>query len=325
MVVPGYNQPMTATERAALSDALAAASVGPTPPPMNRLLAAAEYVIDRARPDQVILFGSASRGEFRADSDFDFLVVRRPGVGTPTTDAEKWTHPETGDAMDVLFESPDLARERRWRLGTPESVIFAEGATVHTAPGATAVRTLRDDGRTRDDMTSTKYRWDPSEATELVEDARLYLGFADTAADQERWGTACKQVQESAERALKAVVVAANTEFSGIHDLGQLWTTVCDADGDMPFKRDSRALTRISRYAGDAGYADRFRKEDPEDLFRDFRPTAGKLVEYAEFRVRERLARMRGRVPAGARRARARRRRARPAGRSWSRPWCSAG
>ena len=281
---------MTATERMTLTETLTAASAGPHPPPIARLRAAAEYVIDRARPDQVILFGSASRGEFDAGSDFDFLVVRRPAADARPTDSARWTHPETGDEMDVLFESPDLARERRWRLGTPHSVIFAEGATVHAAPGATPIRTLRDEGRTRADMTSPKSKWDPSVADELIADARQYLRHADTDAEDERWGMACKQAQESAERSIKSIIVASDKEFSEIHDLGELWKSACDADRELPFERDNRSLTAITRYAGGFGYATHLQQEDPEDLFRDFRPTAEALLVYAEKRVRARLA-----------------------------------
>ena len=281
---------MTAADRAVLTDALTAASAGPSPPPIARLRAAAEYVIDRARPDQVILFGSASRGEFDAGSDFDFLVVRRPAADARPTDSARWTHPETGDELDVLFETPELAAERRWRLGTPHSVIFAEGATVHAAPGATPIRTLRDEGRTRADMTSPKSKWDPSVADELVADARFYLKAADLGAEDERWGAACKEGQESAERSLKSIIVAADKEFSEIHDLGGLWKSACEADRNLPFERDNRSLTAISRYAGDSGYAAHLRREDPEELFRDFRPTAEALLVYAEKRVRARLA-----------------------------------
>ena len=281
---------MTATDRAALTDALTAASAGPHPPPIARLRAAAEYVIDRARPDQVILFGSASRGEFDAGSDFDFLVVRRPAADARPTDSARWTHPETGDEMDVLFESPDLARERRWRLGTPHSVIFAEGATVHAAPGATPIRTLRDEGRTRADMTSPKSKWDPSEARNLVEGARFYLECADLGAVRKVWGGACKQLQESSERALKSVIVASDSEFSNVHDLGTLWTRAEKVGEELPLERNDRSLTLISKYAGKAGYFEDPRGEDPEQLFRDFRPTAEALLVYAEKRVRARLA-----------------------------------
>ena len=281
---------MTATARAALTDALTAASAGPSPPPIARLRAAAEYVIDRARPDQVILFGSASRGEFDAGSDFDFLVVRRPAADARPTDSARWTHPETGDEMDVLFESPDLARERRWRLGTPHSVIFAEGATVHAAPGATPIRTLRDEGRTRADMTSPKSKWDPSVADELIADARQYLRHADTDAEDEGWGMGCKQTQESAERSLKAVIVAADHECAHIHDLVTLWDTAEKVDRTLPVARDNAILARISNYGTKAGYLSRYRPDDPEELFRKFRPTAGALQEYAQKRVRERLA-----------------------------------
>lgn len=48
---------MTAEARSALTEHLTAASAGPNPPPVDRLRAAAEYVIERAKPDQLILFG----------------------------------------------------------------------------------------------------------------------------------------------------------------------------------------------------------------------------------------------------------------------------
>ena len=281
---------MTATERSALTNALTAASAGPNPPPIDRLRAAAEYVIARAKPDQLILFGSASRGEFRADSDFDFFVVRNPAPGTRATNAERWTHPETKDEIDVLFETAELAEKYRWLLGTPEAVIFADGSTVHQAPGSTPVSTLRDSGRTVGDMTRPKYKWDPSEAQTMIKEAGTYLRLADTAAAEESWGVACKELQESAERSLKGVIIATDTEFKGVHDLGNLWTTACDADSELPLKRDNKHLTKISEYSGRAGYSDRFRPDDPEELFQAFRPTAGKLLDHAEKRVNLRLA-----------------------------------
>ena len=281
---------MTATDRAALTDALTAASAGPHPPPIERLRAAAEYVIDRVKPDQVILFGSASRGEFRIDSDFDFLVVqRRRPANARSAEMVRWTHPETGDRLDAICETPEAAAERRGLLGTPESVIFVAGATVYTAPGTTPIRTLRDEGR-QAEMTSTKLKWNPRKATNLITEARAWLKTADSTADDEVWGVACKHLQESAERAIKAIIVAADKPFGKIHDLNELWTTAHAADGEIPLERVNRALTQMSEYGGPAGYDDEVRHEDPEKLFQDFRPTAGALLEYAEKRVRERLA-----------------------------------
>lgn len=34
-------------------------------------------IVEVARPERVLLFGSGARGEARKDSDFDFLVVKR--------------------------------------------------------------------------------------------------------------------------------------------------------------------------------------------------------------------------------------------------------
>ena len=281
---------MTAADRAALTDALTVASAGPSPPPIERLRAAAEYVIDRAKPDQVILFGSASRGEFSTDSDFDFLVVHRPRTADARpAEIARWTHPETGDRLDAIIETPEAAAERRWLLGTPESVIFVDGATVYTAPGTTPIRTLRDEGR-QAEMTSTKLKWNPRKATNLIIEARAWLKAADSTAEDDVWGVACKHLQESAERAIKAIIVAADKPFGKIHDLNELWTAAHTADGEIPLERVNRALTQISEYGGPAGYDDEVRHEDPEKLFQDFRPTAGALLEYAEKRVRARLA-----------------------------------
>ncbi len=36
----------------------------------------AEQIIEKYRPEKIILFGSAVRGEFTADSDLDFLIIK---------------------------------------------------------------------------------------------------------------------------------------------------------------------------------------------------------------------------------------------------------
>ena len=46
-----------------------------TAPSAERLDAAVRMVVDRLRPDQIILFGSAARGEMTPASDLDRLVI----------------------------------------------------------------------------------------------------------------------------------------------------------------------------------------------------------------------------------------------------------
>ena len=302
---------MTATERIALTNALTAASAGPNPPSIERLRAAAEYIIKRVEPDQLILFGSASRGEFRDGSDFDFLAIRPPGPTSPRAVLHHWIHPETGDPMDAICETPEAAEERRRTLATPESVVFVEGATVYRKPGATPIRTLRDervgywtnhavkpvlrfavyeceqDDMTRDDR---KVKWNPRKARTQVSEALDFLKNADRCAGDEAWAVGCKQLQESAERSLKGIIIASNKAFSPIRDLGQLWEEAREADGEIPLERHNRQLTNLSAYGRKAGYDEELRNWNQKELFEDFRPTAGELLEYADKRVRERLA-----------------------------------
>lgn len=263
---------------------LAAGAAGPNPPPADRLRAAAEYVLSRTAADQIILFGSAARGEFKAQSDFDFLVVRPAGRPIRSAErADRWTHPETGDSIDVLFENADVASERRWAAGTVHGAIFAEGATVFAAAGYPLVKTVRDDGMKSEDMVK-KGLYKRHEAPKMLEEAALYMLHADTAERHEAWGNGCTQLQKSAERSLKCVIVANGSPFSYIHPLGPLWDETEKADGKIPVERDDAALEEISQYAGHKGYHDESR-DDPEALYRKFRPIAEGLLKHAQARV----------------------------------------
>ena len=50
------------------------------PPPLERLPEVVLRIVEVARPERIILFGSAARGEMGPDSDVDLLVVVRQGV-----------------------------------------------------------------------------------------------------------------------------------------------------------------------------------------------------------------------------------------------------
>lgn len=248
--------------------ALDAASAGPNPPPAGRLRAAADYVMDRTRPDQLILFGSAARGEFRERSDFDFLVVRSSANGDePPERPARWEHPDTGDEIDVLFADADLLEERRWTAGTVHCAILAEGATVFCDDNGNTVKTARDAGEEAAEM-ARQGKYEPWQAEEFTREARLYMRHADTAAEEEAWGNACRQLQESAERSLEALVIARGSPFSYIHD---------------------RVLQAVSTYAGRARYGSQY-QENPEELYKAFRPTAEDLLQTASTRVPELLA-----------------------------------
>lgn len=269
--------------------ALDAASAGPNPPPAGRLRAAADYVMDRTRPDQLILFGSAARGEFGKRSDFDFLVVRSAANGDePPERPARWEHPDTGDEIDVLFAAADLLEERRWTAGTVHCAVLAEGATVFCDDNGNTVKTARDAGEEAAEM-ARQGKYEPWQAEEFTREARLYMRHADTAAEEEAWGNACRQLQESAERSLKALVIARGSPFSYIHELDDLWTAAEKLGERIDTVRNDRVLQAVSTYAGRAGYGSQY-QENPEELYKAFRPTAEDLLQTASTRVPELLA-----------------------------------
>lgn len=268
-------------------DVLDAARGGPDPAPPARLRAAAAFVLDRVRPGQLILFGSAARGEFTDRSDFDFLVVLPPGEGRSRflDDQHRWECPGTGDEIDVLFADPDTLENRRWIAGTVHCSALTEGVTVFAAPGAELIETARDAGADITQMVK-KGRYRPEKAAAFAAEARKYLNRADYSIEEEFATGACKDLQESAERALKALIIANRSPFAYIHDLSKLWDAAEELGERIEAQRDERALRAITAYAGRLGY-----NSPPEHkaraAFNDFRQAAGDILNYAERRVRE--------------------------------------
>ncbi len=77
-------------------------------------------IIDFTHPDQIILFGSAARGQLRPDSDFDLLVVKQ-GATEPRQLAQLIQTQLFGIPMpvDIIVTTPeDLAASRKqwWTL-----------------------------------------------------------------------------------------------------------------------------------------------------------------------------------------------------------------
>lgn len=267
-------------------NALAAVSNGPNPPPTARLRAAVEFVRDRTRADQIILFGSAARAEFGAESDFDFAAVVPPGrQPTWPGNQHRWRCPQTGDQIDVLFADREQLEKRRWTPGTVHCSVLAEGVTVFTVSGTAGIETARDAGEGMPEMVQTS-TYTPEKAKTLVDDARGYLHLADAATNIGRPGPACKMLQESAERALKALIVANRSRFAHTHELAELWDRAEELDGRIGARRDDDLLNTISGYAGDLGY-DSPKADESAETFNAFREIAENLLTHTERRVRD--------------------------------------
>ncbi len=89
-------------------------------------------VVDTAKPERVILFGSAARGDMGPNSDVDLLVVKRGkfNQGKLTGDIYQSLY-GVGQAVDVIVVTPEQVerlREKPWLVIAPA---LREGREVY--------------------------------------------------------------------------------------------------------------------------------------------------------------------------------------------------
>jgi len=89
-------------------------------------------IIEKYKPDKVILFGSAARGEITKDSDVDFLIIKRE---TPLYGADRIRELsrviDRNIPVDFLIYRPEEF-DKRLRMGDPFlKTIVKEGKVLY--------------------------------------------------------------------------------------------------------------------------------------------------------------------------------------------------
>ncbi len=92
----------------------------------------AEQIIEKYRPEKIILFGSAVRGGVTADSDLDFLIIKKD---TPYYGIDRIREVDglikKRVAADFLIYRPEEIEERL-QMGDPFiKAIFKEGKILY--------------------------------------------------------------------------------------------------------------------------------------------------------------------------------------------------
>ncbi len=91
-----------------------------------------EQIVNRYKPDKIIIFGSCARGEFKEDSDVDFLIIKRetPYLGRDRArELRKLIKKDI--ACDFLIYRPEELEERI-KLDDPFiKLILKEGRVVY--------------------------------------------------------------------------------------------------------------------------------------------------------------------------------------------------
>ena len=249
-------------------------------PGRERLEAAIGLVVERIQPDQIILFGSAARNEMSERSDLDLLVIKGSGEEGAPPRHDRWECPGTGDELDVIVMDRRTAERHRLSASHIQGAALEEGRTVYVRKGITPAATGPACTWNGTRMVKTT-KFEPDHSHELLEQA------------ERKWATAnrenhpadkCEYLQQSMERALKALITADGRRVEHTHELDRLWKQA-EADGErIGGTRNPDQLEKLSRYAGAWQYAVP-REEEPATTWSENKAAGEDLLNHARKRV----------------------------------------
>lgn len=89
-------------------------------------------IIRKFKPEKIILFGSAARGQFKSDSDLDFLVIK---TNVPQSNIHRrWELRNLVDEnlpIDFIVLKPDELKQRLQKGDPFFETILKEGKILH--------------------------------------------------------------------------------------------------------------------------------------------------------------------------------------------------
>lgn len=98
----------------------------------NEIANITQQIIEKYKPEKIILFGSAARGEWTLDSDADFLIIKKE---TPLygSDRIRWLSKmiKRNIAVDLLIYRPEEF-DKGLQMGDPFlKMVLKEGKVVY--------------------------------------------------------------------------------------------------------------------------------------------------------------------------------------------------
>ena len=205
-----------------------------------------ERVVEIARPQKIILFGSAARGDMRAHSDIDLLIIKD---GTDKWDCESRIRSGLsgiGKPLDVIVASTATIERYKHSHALVYKPALREGKVMYESPDQV-------DLPDPDDLPPEEYppgRYPPDDPREWMARAKHDLVRAKRRVPDEDEGfleSLCFDAQQAAEKAIKARLIALDVEFPYTHDIKELLESLESAGDAIP--AEVRAAESLTPYA----------------------------------------------------------------------------
>ena len=240
-------------------------------PSAEQLERAVQQVLEKIRADQIVLFGSAARGEMHEGSDIDLLVIREGTVGD-----DPWWYIEVDDTpVNAILRDRWSAERERASAFLATAAALAEGRNLYTRDGARALPL-----GPRRNRHGEPALYEPDLAPQLLDRA------------ERRWKSTITYPTPSIRSdeghevvgwSLRALVTAQGRRVRNRRNLNALWHEVQDP---IPVRRLEYELRQVSRWT------DEFAREgEVAEIWRATARMASGLLRHAAQRVPELMAR----------------------------------
>lgn len=243
-----------------------------------------QRIVSAARPERVILFGSAARGEMGPNSDLDLLVVvPEPADLNHITTRVYEALRGCGAPVDaVIVSNIDVERYRHSHAMVIKPAL-REGRVLYADPTLRLPEDWRQIVAAREEARMAAGQYPPDDPREWLNRARSNLVGARTTAPGIYLQDLCYDAQQAAEKAIKAMYIFRGIEFPYVHDLEQL-LLLLEAHGEQ-IPADARGAGQLTRFA----FGDRYPGGGPaptENEYRTYVAPAEAVVHWAEERIR---------------------------------------
>ena len=102
-----------------------------------------DRIVETAKPDRVVLFGSAARGEMGPDSDLDFLVIKAGKFDYWRMLTRIYRNLPGTEAVDVVLATPEQVEEHRDTHCLVICPALKEGKVVYESQASASSRPAR--------------------------------------------------------------------------------------------------------------------------------------------------------------------------------------